>query len=92
MASADVQLEAGNRPVRISSRDRVYFPARGETKLDLVSTPISWAEIHDVEPRQCAIVTVPARFAKLGDLHRGIDDDAFPLDVLLAWADRDGLD
>lgn len=32
---ADVHLEVGEREVRISSPDRVYFPARGETKLDL---------------------------------------------------------
>jgi DNA ligase D len=30
-----VHLEVGEREVRISSPDRVYFPARGETKLDL---------------------------------------------------------
>ncbi len=32
---ADVHLGVGEREVRISSPDRVYFPARGETKLDL---------------------------------------------------------
>lgn len=32
---ADVHLSVGERDVRISSPDRVYFPARGETKLDL---------------------------------------------------------
>ncbi len=57
-----------------------------------VSTPITWDEIDDVEPRQCTIATVPDRFAKLGDLHQGIDDDAYSLDTLLEWADRDGLD
>ncbi|QOK22066.1 non-homologous end-joining DNA ligase [Janibacter indicus] len=31
----DVHLEVGGRDVRISSPDRVYFPERGETKLDL---------------------------------------------------------
>ncbi|HSE70923.1 MAG TPA: non-homologous end-joining DNA ligase [Nocardioidaceae bacterium] len=30
-----VELEVGDRTVRISNPDRVYFPARGETKLDL---------------------------------------------------------
>jgi hypothetical protein len=35
---------------------------------------------------------VPARFAELGDLHRGIDDSVYSLDTLLEWADRDGLD
>ena len=57
-----------------------------------VSTPIGWDEIDDVEPRDCTIATVPARFARLGDLHAGIDDHAYSLDTLLEWADRDGLD
>jgi len=57
-----------------------------------VSTPISWDEIDDVDPREFTIATVPDRFAKLGDLHRGIDDSVYRLDTLLEWADRDGLD
>ena len=58
----------------------------------VVSTPITWDEIDDVEPRECTIMTVPARFAKLGDLHAGIDDAVYSLDTLLEWADRDGLE
>src|SRR6476646_5526755 len=54
-----------------------------------VSTPITWAEIADVEPRDFTIATVPARFAALGDLHEGIDDAVFSLDTLLEWAARD---
>ncbi|MGI6873059.1 non-homologous end-joining DNA ligase [Amycolatopsis sp. 3B14] len=57
-----------------------------------VSTPIAWDEVDDVEPGDCTIATVPARFAKLGDLHAGIDDTAYSLETLLEWADRDGLD
>ncbi|HEY4022465.1 MAG TPA: non-homologous end-joining DNA ligase [Pseudonocardiaceae bacterium] len=57
-----------------------------------VSTPITWAEVDDVEPRECTIATVPKRFRELGDLHAGIDDVAYSLDTLLEWADRDGLD
>ena len=57
-----------------------------------VSTPISWDEIDDVDPRQFTIATVPVRYAELGDLHQGIDDSAYSLDTLLQWADRDGLD
>jgi DNA ligase D len=56
-----------------------------------VSTPIGWDEVDDVEPREFTIATVPDRFARLGDLHRGIDDHAYTLDTLLEWADRDGL-
>ena len=35
-AGEPVVLTVGDRPVRISSPDRVYFPERGETKMDLV--------------------------------------------------------
>jgi DNA ligase D len=56
-----------------------------------VSTPIAWDEIDDAEPGDLTIATVPARFARLGDLHEGIDDAAFSLEPLLDWADRDGL-
>ncbi|WP_037304979.1 non-homologous end-joining DNA ligase [Amycolatopsis orientalis] len=58
----------------------------------VVSTPITWDEIDDVEPRDFTIATVPARFAELGDLHAGIDDTKYSLDTLLEWADRDGLE
>ncbi|HVW42594.1 MAG TPA: non-homologous end-joining DNA ligase [Amycolatopsis sp.] len=57
-----------------------------------VSTPITWDEIDDVEPRDCTIATVPERFAKLGDLHEGIDEAGYSLDTLLEWADREGLE
>jgi DNA ligase D len=57
-----------------------------------VSTPIRWDEVNDVDPRDFTIATVPARFAELGDLHAGIDDQMYTLDTLLEWADRDGLD
>ncbi|MET0196657.1 MAG: non-homologous end-joining DNA ligase [Rhodococcus fascians] len=54
-----------------------------------VSTPISWNEVPDVDPRDFTIFTVPERFAKLGDLHDGIDEAVFSLDPLLEWAERD---
>jgi len=54
-----------------------------------VSTPIGWDEVADADPRDFTIATVPARFAKLGDLHAGIDDTAHSLDTLLEWAERD---
>ena len=57
-----------------------------------VSTPITWDEIDGVDPTAFTIATVPARFAKLGDLHAGIDAKAYSLRTLLEWADRDGLD
>jgi DNA ligase D len=57
-----------------------------------VSTPIAWDELDDVTPQECTIATVPGRFDQLGDLHRGIDEEAFSLEPLLEWADRMGLD
>jgi DNA ligase D len=57
-----------------------------------VSTPITWGEVEDVVPGDLTIATVPARFAALGDLHAGIDDTAYSLEVLLEWADRDERD
>jgi DNA ligase D len=57
-----------------------------------VSTPIRWDEIDDVEPRDFTIATVPARFAELGDLHAGIEDSAYSLELLLEWAERDGAE
>jgi DNA ligase D len=54
-----------------------------------VSTPIAWDELDDVDPRECTIATVPARFAQIGDPHAGIDDAVFSLEPLLEWAARD---
>jgi DNA ligase D len=57
-----------------------------------VSTPIGWDEIDAVVPAELTIATVPERFARLGDLHAGIDAVAHSLEPLLEWAERDGLD
>ena len=62
------------------------------TPTGTVSTPVTWAELDDLDPRDFTMASVPARFAALGDLHAGIDEQSFRLDTLLAWADRDGLD
>ncbi len=57
-----------------------------------VSTPVRWEEIEDMEPADCTIATVPKRFARLGDLHVGIDNHAYSLEPLLDWAEREGLE
>lgn len=56
-----------------------------------VSTPLRWDEIPDADPRDFTMATVPARFARLGDPHAGIDDAVYDIEPLLEWADRDGL-
>ena len=37
MPSPFVELELGGRTVKVTNPEKVYFPARGETKLDLVN-------------------------------------------------------
>ncbi|QCB48979.1 ATP-dependent DNA ligase [Rhodococcus sp. PAMC28707] len=64
------------------------YSVRGNAEAT-VSTPISWDEVVDVDPREFTMFTVPARFAELGDLHEGIDDAVFSIDPLLEWAERD---
>jgi DNA ligase D-like protein (predicted polymerase) len=54
-----------------------------------VSTPITWDEVDAVEPEDCTMLTVPRRFAELGDLHGGIDQAVFTIDPQLEWAARD---
>lgn len=64
------------------------YSVRGNPR-GTVSTPIRWEEVDEVQPDDCTIATVPARFAEIGDLHAGIDDVAFSIETLLEWAERD---
>ena len=64
------------------------YSVRGNPR-GTVSTPISWDELDDVDPREFTIATVPARFAAIGDPHAGIDDAVFSLEPLLEWAARE---
>ncbi|MFF5211477.1 non-homologous end-joining DNA ligase [Streptosporangium sp. NPDC000396] len=54
-----------------------------------VSTPLTWDELVDADPRDFDIRTVPARFAKLGDVHAAIDDQAYSIETLLEWFEGD---
>ncbi|WP_370247290.1 non-homologous end-joining DNA ligase [Nocardioides sp.] len=54
-----------------------------------VSAPVRWEEVPDCEPDDFTILTMPARFAAIGDLHADIDRDVFDLAPLLEWAARD---
>src|ERR1700689_4497117 len=61
MAAADTELEVGNRTIRISSPDRVYFSARGETKLDLANYYISVGDgiVRALRERPCMLHRFP---------------------------------
>lgn len=54
-----------------------------------VSAPLRWAEIDAAEPGDFTVVTMPGRFAALGDLSAGIDGQPYVLDTLLEWAEAD---
>src|SRR5262249_55722820 len=59
-----------------------------------VSAPLSWDEIPDCDPRELTLATMPARFARIGDRHAGIDARSCSLDGLLelsARQEREGL-
>jgi bifunctional non-homologous end joining protein LigD len=51
-----------------------------------VSTPLTWAEVRSARPEDFTVLTVPRRFADVGDPHAGIDDAVGSLDALLALA------
>ena len=70
---------------------RSAYSVRGVPEA-VVSTPLRWEEVPDAEPGDFTIATVPPRFARLGDVHAGIDDAVFSLEPLLEWADRDDQD
>ena len=48
-----------------------------------VSAPIDWNELDDVNPADFTLVTMPSRFASVGDRHKGIDDAPCSLEKLL---------
>jgi bifunctional non-homologous end joining protein LigD len=54
-----------------------------------VSTPLEWKEVADCDPADFTVLTVPARFARIGDPHAGMDAAAGSLEKLLELADRD---
>jgi bifunctional non-homologous end joining protein LigD len=54
-----------------------------------VSAPLRWDEVGDCDPSAFTVLTMPARFAAIGDPHAGFADEPGVLDGLLELADRD---
>ncbi|MDB4893387.1 MAG: ATP-dependent ligase [Gemmatimonadetes bacterium] len=54
-----------------------------------VSAPLQWDEIPDCDPSAFTVLTMPARFASIGDPHADMDSAAGSLDALLDLAARD---
>ena len=59
-----------------NARDRTVasaYSVRGRPDAT-VSAPVTWDELPDVDTEDFSMVTMPARFAAIGDVHAGIDD------------------
>jgi DNA ligase D-like protein (predicted polymerase) len=54
-----------------------------------VSTPLDWKEVPDCDPADFTVLTVPQRFAELGNPHAGMDGAAGSLEKLLELAAQD---
>jgi len=54
-----------------------------------VSTPLNWDEVADCNPADFTVLTVPKRFAEIGDPHNDMDRHAGSLEPLLELAERD---
>jgi hypothetical protein len=54
-----------------------------------VSAPLHWHEVSDCDPADFTVLTMPKRFAELGDPHADIDASAGSLEPLLDLAARD---
>jgi bifunctional non-homologous end joining protein LigD len=57
-----------------------------------VSTPLHWHEVPDCDPADFTVLTIPKRFAELGDPHAGMDSARGSLEKLLDLAARDEAD
>jgi DNA ligase D-like protein (predicted polymerase) len=54
-----------------------------------VSAPLTWDEVPDCEPADFTVLTMPKRFAKIGDPHAQMDTAVGSLEKLLEMAARD---
>jgi DNA ligase D-like protein (predicted polymerase) len=54
-----------------------------------VSTPLRWEEVADCDPADFTVLTIPKRFAEIGDPHAAIDGTSGSLEKLLELAAQD---
>ncbi len=57
-----------------------------------VSAPLRWDELDSVEPEDFDVLSMPARYAEVGDLHAGVAETAYSLEPLLEMVARDERD
>src|SRR3954464_1071058 len=73
-----------------NAKDRTVAAAYSvrPTQTATVSAPLAWDEVASAEPGDFTLATMPGRFRKLGDAHRGIDERAGSLEPLLELFER----
>jgi bifunctional non-homologous end joining protein LigD len=54
-----------------------------------VSAPLQWQEVSDCDPADFTVLTMPKRFAEIGDPHTDMDNSADSLEGLLDLAAKD---
>jgi DNA ligase D len=77
-----------------AARDRTIASAwsvRG-TPRATVSMPVHWDELPEIDPEDFDLLTVPGLLERHGDPHAAMDEQAFGLEALLEWAQRDERD
>lgn len=57
-----------------------------------VSAPLRWDEVLECNPADFTVLTLPQRFARIGDPHAGMENEAGSLESLLEMAARDERD
>jgi DNA ligase D len=74
-----------------ANRDRTIAGAYSPRALPTatVSTPITWDELDEVDPRAFTLRTVPQRLADTGDPWEHMHDEPGEIEVLLQWWQRD---
>jgi bifunctional non-homologous end joining protein LigD len=53
-----------------------------------VSAPVTWDELMSCDPADFTVSTMPARFARIGDPHEGIDAVVSPLEPLVHLSEQ----
>jgi DNA ligase D-like protein (predicted polymerase) len=76
-----------------NAKDRTVAAAYSvrPTERATVSAPLAWDEVETAEPEDFTLVSMPGRFAEIGDPHSGIDGRADSLEMLLALHESQGL-
>jgi DNA primase len=72
-----------------NARDRTVASAYSVRPTGLVSAPLTWAEVPEVELEDFPLDSFAERYERLGDLTAGMDEAAGRLDSLLELSQRD---